>query len=63
MDDKSARGQAQLIKYISSLCCITFADISLDEANHIATPIVGEEGKCILPPVGGTAKGHGYSEG
>ena len=62
VDNKSTRWQIQLSKFILSLCCITFANVSLGEANHIAKLIISEEGKYILSPMGGSVKGHGYSE-
>lgn len=61
VDSKSTRGQTQQSKFILSLHCITFAHVSLGEATHIAEPLINK-GEGILSPVGGSAKGHAYSE-
>lgn len=57
--------QESKLNYTSSfqiIACIMLANISLGKANHVATSIVSEAGKCILPLVGGIVKGHGDKE-
>lgn len=55
-------GKPNYTSSFQGFACIMLANISLGEANHIATSITRVAGNCILPLAGGNAKGPGDKE-